>query len=242
MPHARRAGTRFAARLRSRDRRDRARVCVLALTRRRRPEVGAGLLREPGRQRGRQPGLVGDDRRRRLRIDQRTGCGPGVTGVRGCSQPTSAVAGRLERDAAVHPARRVDARRRADRRRRCSRTATWQAHRAPPSPTRPNTPTTPRDVFFQCAAGLTPCAGGTNDFSGTLELPGGRGGSLYLCAGCGSGYNTGSCNERGQRRRLVAGAPVLGAAAAREQLGTRPAAASEGRCSPAKRAPASELS
>jgi len=53
------------------------------------------------------------------------------------------------------------------------------------------------DVFFQCAAGLTPCSGATNDFSGTLEIPGGRGGSLYLSAGCGSGYNTGSCDEGG---------------------------------------------
>src|SRR5271166_3344152 len=52
-------------------------------------------------------------------------------------------------------------------------------------------------VFFQCAAGLTPCSGGTNDFSGTLAIPAGRGGSLYLSAGCGSGYNTGSCNEGG---------------------------------------------
>ncbi len=41
------------------------------------------------------------------------------------------------------------------------------------------------NVFFQCAAGLTPCAPGSNDYAGTLALPVGRGGSLYLSAGCG---------------------------------------------------------
>ncbi len=52
------------------------------------------------------------------------------------------------------------------------------------------------DVFFQCASGLTPCANGTNDFTGVLGIPGGRGGSLYLSAGCGgaSGY---ACNSGG---------------------------------------------
>jgi hypothetical protein len=41
------------------------------------------------------------------------------------------------------------------------------------------------DVFFQCAWGLTPCGNGTNDFSGVIALPAGRGGDLYLGAGCG---------------------------------------------------------
>ena len=52
------------------------------------------------------------------------------------------------------------------------------------------------NVFFQCAAGLTPCAPGSNDYSGVLTLPGGRGGSLYLSAGCG-GVAGQSCNQWG---------------------------------------------
>jgi hypothetical protein len=52
------------------------------------------------------------------------------------------------------------------------------------------------NVFFQCAAGLTPCANGTNDFSGVLGLPGNRGGGLYIGAGCGG--NPGwACNQGG---------------------------------------------
>jgi hypothetical protein len=52
------------------------------------------------------------------------------------------------------------------------------------------------NVFFQCASGLTPCANGTNDFAGVLGIPGGRGGNLYLSAGCGgaTGY---TCNSGG---------------------------------------------
>ncbi len=52
------------------------------------------------------------------------------------------------------------------------------------------------NVFFQCASGLPPCANGTYDFSGVLGIPGGRGGNLYLSAGCGgaAGY---ACNSRG---------------------------------------------
>jgi hypothetical protein len=52
------------------------------------------------------------------------------------------------------------------------------------------------DVFFQCASGLTPCANASNDFAGVLGIPGGRGGNLYLSAGCGgaSGY---ACNSGG---------------------------------------------
>jgi hypothetical protein len=51
-------------------------------------------------------------------------------------------------------------------------------------------------VFFQCAHGLTPCANGTNDFAGVLEIPGGRGGNLYLSAGCG-GEGGQACNSGG---------------------------------------------
>jgi len=52
------------------------------------------------------------------------------------------------------------------------------------------------NVFFQCASGLPPCANGTYDFSGVLPVPGGRGGDLYLSAGCGgaAGY---ACNSGG---------------------------------------------
>lgn len=53
------------------------------------------------------------------------------------------------------------------------------------------------NVFFQCAHGLTPCAGASNDFTGELELPAHRGGNLYLEAGCGSANDTGSCDEGG---------------------------------------------
>ncbi len=52
------------------------------------------------------------------------------------------------------------------------------------------------DVFLQCASGLPPCANGTYDFAGVLGIPGGRGGNLYLSAGCGgtAGY---ACNSGG---------------------------------------------
>lgn len=52
------------------------------------------------------------------------------------------------------------------------------------------------NVFFQCASGLTPCAPGSNDFTGVLGIPAGRGGNLYLSAGCG-GAPGASCNEGG---------------------------------------------
>jgi hypothetical protein len=52
------------------------------------------------------------------------------------------------------------------------------------------------NVFFQCAAGLSPCLNGTNDFSGTVALPANRGGDLYVAAGCGG--NSGAvCNSGG---------------------------------------------
>jgi hypothetical protein len=52
------------------------------------------------------------------------------------------------------------------------------------------------NVFFQCAAGLPACSEGTNDFTGTLELPSRRGGSLFLAASCG-GVNGESCDDGG---------------------------------------------
>jgi hypothetical protein len=52
------------------------------------------------------------------------------------------------------------------------------------------------NVFFQCASGLTPCAPGSNDFTGVLGIPAGRRGNLYLSAGCG-GAPGASCNEGG---------------------------------------------
>ena len=52
------------------------------------------------------------------------------------------------------------------------------------------------NVFFQCASGLPPCANGTYDFSGVLGIPSGRGGDLYLSAGCGGDAGQ-SCDEGG---------------------------------------------
>jgi hypothetical protein len=52
------------------------------------------------------------------------------------------------------------------------------------------------NVFFQCARGLEPCSNGTDDFSGVLGIPGGRGGNLYLSAGCG-GHEGYACDEGG---------------------------------------------
>jgi hypothetical protein len=52
------------------------------------------------------------------------------------------------------------------------------------------------DVFFQCASGLPPCANGSYDFAGVLGIPGGRGGNLYLSAGCG-GHEGYACNSGG---------------------------------------------
>jgi hypothetical protein len=52
------------------------------------------------------------------------------------------------------------------------------------------------NVLFQCASGLSPCANGTNDYSGVLGLPSNRGGTFYLSAGCG-GESGRTCNEGG---------------------------------------------
>ncbi len=54
------------------------------------------------------------------------------------------------------------------------------------------------NVFFQCASGLPACANGGYDFTGELEIPTGRGGDLYLSAGCGGEPEHGRmCNEGG---------------------------------------------
>ncbi len=50
------------------------------------------------------------------------------------------------------------------------------------------------NVFFQCAAGLSPCSPAGPAYTGTLTLPSGRGGRLYLSAGCG-GYAGEACNQ-----------------------------------------------
>lgn len=50
------------------------------------------------------------------------------------------------------------------------------------------------NVFFQCAAGLPPCTSAGYDFLGSLAIPPGRGGELYVSAGCG-GAPGASCDE-----------------------------------------------
>jgi hypothetical protein len=52
------------------------------------------------------------------------------------------------------------------------------------------------NAFFACASGLTPCANASNDFTGELEIPSGRGGELYLSAAC-DGTAGQSCDEGG---------------------------------------------
>lgn len=52
------------------------------------------------------------------------------------------------------------------------------------------------NVFFQCGSEVAPCGNGTNDFVGELEIPAGRGGDLYLSAGC-AGTSGASCDEGG---------------------------------------------
>jgi hypothetical protein len=52
------------------------------------------------------------------------------------------------------------------------------------------------DVFFQCASGLPPCSPSGYDFSGVLGIPSGRGGNVYLSAGCG-GASGAACNTGG---------------------------------------------
>jgi hypothetical protein len=52
------------------------------------------------------------------------------------------------------------------------------------------------NVVTQCAAGLSPCWNGTNDFTGGVELPANRGGDLFIGASCGG--NAGEvCDEGG---------------------------------------------
>jgi hypothetical protein len=52
------------------------------------------------------------------------------------------------------------------------------------------------NVVLQCATGQPPCANGTNDFTGVLDLPSNRGGNFYLSAGCG-GQAGQACAEGG---------------------------------------------
>jgi hypothetical protein len=52
------------------------------------------------------------------------------------------------------------------------------------------------NVFFQCAAGLPPCTPGSYDYTGTLTLPAGRSGELYLSAGCGGDAGQ-ACDQGG---------------------------------------------
>lgn len=54
------------------------------------------------------------------------------------------------------------------------------------------------DVIFQCASGLAPCSAGGPDWSGVLNVPAGRGGGLYLSAGCG-GTPGQSCDTNASR-------------------------------------------
>lgn len=55
------------------------------------------------------------------------------------------------------------------------------------------------NVFFRCAYAAAPCQGGTNVFMGAIDLPGGRGGNLYLQAGC-AGSAGAVCNAGGSYR------------------------------------------
>ncbi len=50
------------------------------------------------------------------------------------------------------------------------------------------------NVFFQCASGQPACSPGSYDYTGELSIPSGRGGNLYLSAGCG-GEAGQSCDE-----------------------------------------------
>ncbi len=52
------------------------------------------------------------------------------------------------------------------------------------------------NVFFQCAAGVAACSPMGEDFTGQLEIPTGRGGRLYLSAGC-AGREEQVCDEGG---------------------------------------------
>ena len=52
------------------------------------------------------------------------------------------------------------------------------------------------NVVLQCATGQPPCSNGTNDFGGVLDLPTGRGGSVFVSAACG-GEGGQYCDEGG---------------------------------------------
>ena len=52
------------------------------------------------------------------------------------------------------------------------------------------------NVFYQCAAGLSPCFNGTNDVTANIELPSNRGGDLFIGASCGGNAGA-ACDEGG---------------------------------------------
>ena len=52
------------------------------------------------------------------------------------------------------------------------------------------------NVFFQCAAGLSACSAQGPAYAGPLTLPSGRGGRVYLSAGCGGDPGE-VCNQGG---------------------------------------------
>jgi len=56
------------------------------------------------------------------------------------------------------------------------------------------------NVFFQCVAALVQCQNGTFNFHGVLEIPAGRGGNLYLTAGCIGQAPSKNCSLGGSRR------------------------------------------
>ncbi len=55
---------------------------------------------------------------------------------------------------------------------------------------------TPSNVLLICAARSAPCQNNTNNYYGAVELPAGRGGNLYLMAGC-TGSAGAKCNTGG---------------------------------------------
>ncbi|MDX6676375.1 MAG: hypothetical protein QOE31_427, partial [Solirubrobacteraceae bacterium] len=55
---------------------------------------------------------------------------------------------------------------------------------------------TPSNVLVVCAARSTPCQNNTNNYYGPVEIPPGRGGNLYLMAGC-TGTTGAKCNSGG---------------------------------------------
>jgi hypothetical protein len=67
------------------------------------------------------------------------------------------------------------------------------------------------NVVIQCAAGLAPCSGTTNDYAGTVVLPANRGGSLFLSASCGGnpGFVCDSAGSHGAWSLVLLGSANL---------------------------------